>query len=115
MRPFLSLAWFCSLPVSWDQSAPKSTNKQDEVPIERCDRLPACRHEGCRNRRFLLDTAAITILNLKSFTSGESKQVRIYSWSGAAATSAREVFLPQVEIGTHKRKLRLPALRRGGM
>jgi hypothetical protein len=63
------------------------------------------------NPRFLLDTAAAMILNLKSFTSGESKQVHIYSWSGSAATSAREVFLPQVELGTHKLGgLKLPAI-----
>ena len=37
------------------------------------------------NRRFLLDTTATTILNLKSFASGESKQVHINSWSGITA------------------------------
>jgi len=63
------------------------------------------------DRRFLLDTAATTILNLKAFVWGESKQIHIYSWSGSAATSAREVFLPQVELGRHKlRDLKLPAI-----
>jgi ketosteroid isomerase-like protein len=87
-------------------------DKKDEIPIERCDRLPVVTMKVAgENRRFLLDTAATTILNLKSFTSGESKQIHIYSWSGSAATSAREVFLPQVELGTHKlRDLKLPAI-----
>jgi type IV pilus biogenesis protein CpaD/CtpE len=78
-------------------------DKKDEIPIERCDRLPVVTMKVAgENRRFLLDTAATTILNLKSFKSGESKQIHIYSWSGSAATSAREVFLPQVELGTHE-------------
>src|SRR5215472_6258167 len=86
--------------------------KQDEIPIERCDRLPVVTMKVAgENRRFLLDTAATTILNLKSFTSGESKQIHIYSWSGSAATSAREAFFSQVELGTHGlRDLKLPAI-----
>jgi ketosteroid isomerase-like protein len=87
-------------------------DKKDEIPIERCDRLPVVTLKiAGENRRFLLDTGATTILNLKSFTLGESKQIHIYSWSGGAATSARKVFLPQVELGTHKlRDLKLPAI-----
>jgi len=87
-------------------------DNRDEIPIERCDRLPVVTMKVAgENRRFLLDTAATTILNLKSFTSGESKQVKIYSWSGSSAASAREVFLPEVELGTHKlRGLKLPAV-----
>jgi uncharacterized protein (TIGR02246 family) len=87
-------------------------DKKDEIPIERCDRLPVVTMKVAgENRRFLLDTAATTILNLKSFTAGESKQIQIYSWSGSSAASAREIFLPQVELGTHKlRDLKLPAV-----
>jgi ketosteroid isomerase-like protein len=90
----------------------RTHDKQDEIPIERCDRLPVVTMKiAGENRRFLLDTAATTILNLKSFTSGESGQIHIYSWSGSAATSAREVFLPQVQLGTHQlRDLKLPAI-----
>ncbi len=87
-------------------------DKKDEIPIERCDRLPVVTMKVAgENRRFLLDTGATTILNLKSFASGESKQIHVESWSGSAATSAREVFLPQVELGTHKLcDLKLPAI-----
>ncbi len=87
-------------------------DKKNEIPIERCDRLPVVTMKVAgENRRFLLDTAATTILNLKSFTSGESRQIHIYSWSGSAATSARELILPQVELGTHNlRDLKLPAI-----
>jgi len=88
-------------------------DRKDEIPIERCDRLPVVTMKVAgENRRFLLDTAAVTFLNRNSFASGESDgQVHIYSWSGSAATSGREVFLPQVELGTHKlRDLKLPAI-----
>ena len=87
-------------------------DRKDEIPIERCDRLPVVTmNVAGENQRFLLDTAAVTFLNRNSFASGESGQVHIYSWSGSAATSAREVFLPQVELGTHKlRDLKLPAI-----
>ncbi len=87
-------------------------DKKDEIPIERCDRLPVVNMKiAGENRRFLLDTAATTILNLKSFTSGEPKEIHIYSWSGGSPTSSREVFLPQVDLGTHKlRDLKLPAI-----
>lgn len=61
--------------------------------------------------RFLLDTAATSVLNLKSFSSGRSKEIQVTSWSGTAATSAREVFLPEVMLGDHRlRDLRLPAI-----
>jgi ketosteroid isomerase-like protein len=87
-------------------------DSKDEIPIERCDRLPVVTMKVAgASRRFLLDTGATTILNLKSFTSGESKQIRVESWSGSAATSAREIFLPEVELGKHKlRDLKLPAI-----
>src|SRR5258707_11252009 len=87
-------------------------DKKDEIPIERCDRLPVITMKVAgENRRFLLHTAATPLLNLKSFTSGESNQIPIYSWSGSAATSAREAFFPQVEVGTHPvRRLKLPAI-----
>jgi predicted aspartyl protease len=51
--------------------------------------------------RFLLDTGATTILNLSSFTTGHSKNIEVTSWSGTAATSAREVRLPEFALGKH--------------
>lgn len=90
----------------------QTVDKPDEIPIEHCDRLPVVtiKVDG-ENRRFLLDTAATTILNSKSFTSGKSSEIHIHSWSGSMATSAREVFLQEVELGTHKvRELKLPAI-----
>jgi len=61
--------------------------------------------------RFLLDTGATTMLNLKSFSSGRSQKIQVTSWSGTAATSAREVTLPEFTLGAHRLKdLKLPAI-----
>lgn len=90
----------------------QSTPAPNEVPIERCDRLPIVKVRiGSREMRFLVDTAATTILNLKSFSSGRFKEIQISSWSGTAATSAREVFIPELLLGSHHlRDLKLPAI-----
>jgi uncharacterized protein (TIGR02246 family) len=87
-------------------------DKKDEIPIERCDVLPVVTMKiAGESRRFLLDTGATTILNMNSFTSGGSGKIHVESWSGTAATSAREVSLPEVELGAHKlRNLKLPAI-----
>jgi len=84
----------------------------NEIPIERCDLLPVVkvRIDGT-DMHFLLDTGATTMLNLKSFTSGRSKKIQVTSWSGTAATSAREVALPELVLGNHHlQDLKLPAI-----
>jgi hypothetical protein len=84
---------------------------KDEIPIERCDRLPVVKvHVAGKDMHFLLDTAATTLLNLKSFAGGRSKEVHIASWTGTSATSAREVSLPELTLGKHiLHDLKLPA------
>jgi ketosteroid isomerase-like protein len=83
-----------------------------EIPIERCDRLPTVKVRiGSTEMRFLVDTGATTILNLKSFAGGKSKQIEIDSWKGKAATSAREVTVASFTLGDHTiRDLKLPAI-----
>jgi hypothetical protein len=90
----------------------KTTGRSDEIPIEKCDVLPVVRvRVDGADMRFLLDTGATTILNLTSFTSGRSKNIEVTSWSGTAATSAREVRLPELQLGKHSlHDLRLPAI-----
>jgi ketosteroid isomerase-like protein len=93
-------------------SAAQEARPSEEIPIEFCDKLPVvvARTEG-RPLRLLLDTAATTILNLKSFSQGASKSIEISSWSGTAATSAREVRLPDLTLGGMRiEKLKLPAV-----
>ncbi|HXJ14915.1 MAG TPA: retropepsin-like aspartic protease, partial [Candidatus Limnocylindrales bacterium] len=84
----------------------------DEIPLEKCDVLPVVRVKiDGAEMRFLLDTGATTMLNLRSFSTGRSKDVKVTSWSGTAATSAREVRLPELALGSHRLKdLRLPAI-----
>ena len=101
----------CLLTVCGEVCA-QAPRAASEIPIERCDLLPIVkvRIDGT-DMRFLLDTAATSMLNLKSFSSGRSKEIQVTSWSGTAATSAREVFLPEVLLGEHRlRDLRLPAI-----
>ena len=90
----------------------QSVVSADEIPIERCDRLPVVRARiGPSEVRFLLDTAATTVLNLKSFTGGKIKEIQVTSWTGTAATSAREVTVPEFSVGKHHlRNLKLPAI-----
>ncbi len=104
----LASLWFGSSPIPQSQE-PVSTN---EIPIERCDLLPVVKvHIDGADLRFLLDTGATTILNLKSFASGRSKKIQVTSWSGSAATSAREVSLPELALGNHRlHDLKLPAI-----
>ncbi|HET7107862.1 MAG TPA: aspartyl protease family protein [Candidatus Acidoferrum sp.] len=84
----------------------------DEIPLEKCDVLPVVRVKiDGTEMRFLLDTGATTILNIGSFSGIRSKDVQVTSWSGTAATSAREVRLVELALGSHRLKdLRLPAI-----
>jgi uncharacterized protein (TIGR02246 family) len=104
---FFSRIWL--LPVTISAQAPSS---KDEIPIEHCDRLPVVKvHTAGKDMHFLLDTAATTLLNLRSFTGGRSKEAHIASWTGTAATSAREVSIPELTLGKHTlRDLKLPAI-----
>jgi hypothetical protein len=83
-----------------------------EIPLKRCDKLPVLEVAvGGDSMLFLVDTAATSILNLKSFAEGTARDVQVTSWSGTLATSAREISLKEVEIGGTKLiGLRLPAI-----
>src|SRR5437868_1977185 len=84
----------------------------NEIPIERCDRLPVVRVKAAgQEKRFLLDTGATTILNIKAFSSGTSTKISVDSWRGSAATSARQVTLADFTLGNHTlHDLKLPAI-----
>ncbi len=84
----------------------------EEIPIQRCDVLPVVVVQAAGvDMRFLVDTGATSILNLKSFPVGKSKTIKVDSWRGTAATSAREVTLPEIELGKHKLlDVKLPAI-----
>jgi uncharacterized protein DUF4440/aspartyl protease len=90
----------------------QQTPPPSEIPIERCDVLPVVKVRiDDTDMRFLLDTAATTVLNLKSFSAGRSKEIQISSWAGTVPTSAREVSVPELVFGEHHlRSLKLPAI-----
>src|SRR6202035_5889107 len=113
------LARFLAIVVVWISCwfAPtalcaQAASSPDEIPIERCDRLPVVRgHVGSTEIRLLLDTGATTVLNIKSFAGGRIKEIQVTSWTGTAATSAREVSVPELSLGNHRlRELKLPAI-----
>src|SRR5713101_1666980 len=65
------------------QSHAQIQSAAEEIPLERCDYLPVVTVKIDKtDMRFLVDTAATSMLNLKSFSSGRSKRISITSWSG---------------------------------
>jgi hypothetical protein len=90
----------------------RAQNPTVEIPLERCDRLPIVIIKvGETNKRFLVDTAATSMLNAKSFPTGHSKDVRIASWKGTTSASAREVSLAELSLGNRRLvSVKLPAI-----
>jgi ketosteroid isomerase-like protein len=86
----------------------------EDVPLGTCDRLPVIEVTvpGVKSKmRFLVDTAATSILNSKSFTSGDPNSIAVTSWRGTVETRASAVTVPELVIGQHHLKdLRLPAV-----
>ena len=105
-----ALSMFSLLATSLALGQQSSSN--EEIPIGRCDVLPVVQIKVAgQDMRFLLDTGATTILNLKAFSAGASKRIHVDSWQGSAATSAREVSLPEFQLGSHQlHDLKLPAI-----
>jgi ketosteroid isomerase-like protein len=90
------------------QSAPSST----EIPLQRCDSLPVVVLQiNHADKRFLIDTAATSMLNEKSFPQGHEKKVRVQSWNEVTPLRAREVAIAELSLGSHAlRGVRLPAI-----
>jgi ketosteroid isomerase-like protein len=73
-----------------------------EIPLQRCDRLPiVILRADTANKRFLIDTAATSLLNEKSFPRGHSRAIRIQSWNETTALKAREVSIGELSLGNH--------------
>jgi ketosteroid isomerase-like protein len=91
-----------------------ATSHAEDVPLGTCDRLPVVEVTvtGAKSKmRFLVDTAATSILNSKSFSSGDPDRVSVTSWRGTVETTATSVTVPELIIGLHHLKdLRLPAV-----
>jgi len=83
-----------------------------EIPLQRCDRLPVVIIQvNDADKRFLIDTAATSMLNEKSFVSGHAKEIRVQSWNQTTALSARVVSIGELKLGSHVlRGVTLPAI-----
>ena len=89
-----------------------TTANPTEIPLQRCDRLPVVILQiNSADKRFLIDTAATSMLNEKSFTSGHSKELRVQSWNQTTALNARVVSISELKLANHiLRNLTLPAI-----
>jgi ketosteroid isomerase-like protein len=88
-----------------------------EIPLQHCDRLPIVilRADNV-DKRFLIDTAATSLLNEKSFPRGQSRTVRIQSWNETTALNAREVSIGELSLGNHiLLTVKLPAIDLGAI
>lgn len=83
-----------------------------EIPLQHCDRLPVVLVQVENvEMRFLVDTAATSMLNVKSFPTGRSKQVQISSWNGVKSATAKEVSLTEIQLGNRRLvDVKLPAV-----
>lgn len=80
----------------------QSPSNGTEIPLQRCDRLPLVVLQADNiDKRFLVDTAATSLLNEKSFPRGHSRPVRIQSWNETTSLSAREVLIGELSLGNH--------------
>ncbi len=92
--------------------APISSLNAEEVHLDSCDGLPLVQVTVAGAKlHFLVDTAATSMLNSKSFAHGDSRQIAVTSWNGTVETKSRQVVLPELVIGQHRlQDLRLPAV-----
>src|SRR5579859_840854 len=76
---------------------PQTPANGTEIPLQRCDRLPIVilRADNV-DKRFLIDTAATSILNQKSFPRGHNRAVRIQSWNETTPLNAQEVSIGEL-------------------
>ncbi len=91
---------------------PPSRLLAEDVPLQSCDKLPVVEVSiSGMHFLFLVDTAATSMLNLKSFSHGDERRVSVTSWSGTADTRAREITLGDFVLGEHHlTSLKLPAI-----
>jgi len=60
---------------------------------------------------FLVDTAATSMLNLKSFAHGDPRRLAISSWTGTTETEGQEVIVGDLAVGRqHLKNVRLHAV-----
>jgi len=100
------------LPVTVRSARAQTPANGNEIPLQHCDRLPIVILQVDKtDKRFLIDTAATSMLNEKSFPSGHTKEIRVQSWNKTTALNAREVSIGELSLGSHSlRAVKLPAI-----
>jgi len=79
-----------------------SAIRAEEILLETCDSLPVVevRISGMKFM-FLVDTAAVSTLNVKSFPHGDPTKANVSSWSGTVEADAQNVTIGDLAIGRH--------------
>src|SRR5215469_16785502 len=89
----------------------------EEIDVVTCDVIPVAevRVSGLKFH-FLIDTAATSILNIKSFAVGDAKTIPVTSWSGTTDTKAKQVRISDLSLGDlHFHNLVLPSVDLSGI
>ena len=83
-----------------------------EIRLETCDVLPVTEVSISGVKFvFLVDTAATSFLNSKSFAHGAEVRIPVTSWSGTTETRGQQVTVDDLAVaGRHLRNVRLPAV-----
>jgi ketosteroid isomerase-like protein len=113
----LALACACTgagllLTLAAHSARAQSPASSTEIPLQRCDSLPVVVLQvDHADKRFLIDTAATSMLNEKSFPQGHAKALRVQSWNEVTPLKAREVSVHELSLGNHTlRGITLPAI-----
>jgi ketosteroid isomerase-like protein len=116
MRISRNLLAFVSVGLIFPLAAPngvaQGSKQTTEIPMLRCDRLPVVILQvDQQDKRFLVDTAATSFLNAKSFIGRHTKEVRIQSWNETTALNAGAISIAELSLGSHViRNIELPAI-----
>jgi ketosteroid isomerase-like protein len=85
-----------------------------EIPLQHCDTLPVVQVAAdSRAAKFLVDTAATSLLNAASFPQSTTRatDISVTSWRGTLATTAKEVTIAELVVGrTTLVRIKLPAI-----
>lgn len=84
----------------------------EEIPLEHCDNLLVVQVQvSGTGFFFLVDTAAVSMLNVKSFAHGEPFKAAVQSWNATIETRAQEIVIRDLAVGHHHfNNLRLTAV-----
>jgi hypothetical protein len=102
----------CSVVVLLFLAVMSASAPAQEIRLETCDVLPVAEVSISGAKfLFLVDTAATSFLNSKSFARGPELKIPVTSWSGTTETTGQQVTVGDLAVaGRHLRNLRLPAV-----